>query len=146
MPLDRHLNPDSLIQIWRTARDGDQTSLENLLRGQQDRIYRFCYSQLGEVTVATDATQETAMRMIQRLATFSGEHDSQLIAWTLGIANNVCREFRRREGRWRVVAQEPESEFVVGWGDFLREPQSRFLDLRLVGSKKSVNLRISCHL
>lgn len=75
------------------ARQGDVAARAELLRRLQDTWYRYCYSQLGDGDNARDATQETALRFLQKLETFRGE--SALQTWSLGIALNVCRERRR---------------------------------------------------
>jgi RNA polymerase sigma-70 factor (ECF subfamily) len=64
-----------------------------LLRGLQDSWYRMSLSLLGNVDLAEDATQETAIRFMRQLPGFRGE--SQLRTWSLGICLNVAREIRR---------------------------------------------------
>lgn len=60
----------------------------------QDHWFRFCCSQLRDPHRAEDATQETAIRVLQSLVKFDGR--SSFKTWTFGIALNVCRESRRK--------------------------------------------------
>ena len=78
-----------------------------LLATFQDVWFRFCLGQLrGDRDLATDATQETALRFLRQLPSFRGE--SQLQTWSLSIALNVAREMRRkRQFDPLESAQEP---------------------------------------
>lgn len=82
------------------ARRGDRQAQGWLLRELQDPWYRLCLSLLGDGELARDATQETALRFLQRLPTYRGE--SKLMTWSMGIAINVVREMRR--GPMRLVS------------------------------------------
>ena len=97
------MSADPSIRLWKSARDGDRESLELLLRQHQDLVYRFCRARLPSENRAIDATQETAMRMINNLSNFRG--NGKFSTWFLGIANNVCREFQRQDKKWN---QSPE--------------------------------------
>ena len=79
------------------ARDGDRAAREALLRELQDPLYRMCLSLLRDAELAREATQETALRFLRRLAEFRGE--SSLTTWSMGIAINVVREMRRSRAR-----------------------------------------------
>lgn len=76
------------------ARAGDRASIEALLRELQDPWFRMCVSLLRDEHVARDATQETALRFLRLIKDFRGQ--SSITTWSIGIAINVCREFRRR--------------------------------------------------
>ena len=104
------LTADHHIQLWKSAVSGDRSALEQLLRGVQDLIYRFCVSQLHDENAAVEATQETAMRLIDNLGRFSGR--GKLTTWVLGIANNVCRETRRRQKKLQLMETGLESVVV----------------------------------
>lgn len=82
-------------RIIREAKAGDNDARAKLIQGEQDIWFRYCLSMLGTEDVAREAAQETAMRFLNRLATFNG--DSRLRTWGIGIALNVCRELRRRK-------------------------------------------------
>lgn len=72
---------------------GDE--VRSVLDEVQDPVYRFCLMQLGSEDCAREATQETALRIIQNHKRFKG--NSKITTWAIGIALNVCREVRRRQ-------------------------------------------------
>jgi RNA polymerase sigma-70 factor (ECF subfamily) len=81
--------------IIEAARRGDRSAQARLLTDLQDIWFRFCLNLLRDPEKSRDAVQETALRFLKSLPDFRGE--SQLRTWSLGIALNVAREFRREK-------------------------------------------------
>lgn len=94
--LDNDVAERQTRQIERAAA-GCNHARSILLREIESPCYRFCLAQLARQDQARDATQETAVRLLQSLHRFRGE--SSLTTWALSIALNVCREQQRRK-RW----------------------------------------------
>ncbi len=134
---DRLQDNGRMTRVAKTARQGDPESRATLLRELQDIIFRFCLVQLGDRELSRDATQETGLRILQSLSGFRGA--SRVKTWALGIALNVCREFRRE--RVRQTAEE----FDDDWGALqatAEETVSRNEDLkRLAASMKRLTDR-----
>jgi RNA polymerase sigma-70 factor, ECF subfamily len=86
------------------AQRGDKAATDQLLRGVQDVLYRFCLSTLCDAEAARDATQETAVRVLRGLSSFSRQSSFQ--TWALGIAVNVSREMRRRQAQAEKGARD----------------------------------------
>ncbi|MEM1211101.1 MAG: sigma-70 family RNA polymerase sigma factor [Planctomycetota bacterium] len=86
--------PEDDPRLLERAGRGDRGAQASLIRAMQDVWYRYCWSMLRDDEMARDATQETARRFLAGLAGFRG--GSRLRTWSLGIATNVCREFRRK--------------------------------------------------
>lgn len=68
------------------------------MRSHQDQIFRFCRARLPNESMAIEATQETATRIITGLSDFQGR--GKISTWILGIANNICRETTRKNKNW----------------------------------------------
>lgn len=77
------------------ARAGDRQAIVRIISSLQDPWFRFCLSRLRDPTLARDATQESARRLLEGLAGF--QRASRLETWAMGIALNVCREMTRKE-------------------------------------------------
>ncbi len=75
------------------AVSGDRQARAAVVRGLQDVWFRFCMARLGQPERAREATQETAVRFLDKLSTFRG--DSHVRTWSLGIARLVCLEMSR---------------------------------------------------
>ncbi len=97
--------PDAAIVL--AARQGDRIAQAAFLRGIQDRLFRVCRALMPDATSTEDAVQETALRVLTHLPTFTGE--SRLTTWATGISVNVCREHRRK---LRFITPPPRHAFV----------------------------------
>lgn len=95
--------PPNLTALCQRAAAGSRAAQAELLDRLQDRIFRFCMSQLREVESAREATQEVALRLLRQLGSF--RPGGLVTTWVLGIALNVCRESKRQR-RWSGL--EPE--------------------------------------
>ena len=91
---ERPTDSQAEVDLVVDARRGDRAAQARLLDAWQDVIYRVCLTELRDVESARDATQETAVRILESLPRFAGR--SRPRTWAIGIALNVCREHRRR--------------------------------------------------
>jgi RNA polymerase sigma factor (sigma-70 family) len=90
------------------CRSGDAAAFEALVHRHEGEIYRLCLRLLGDREDATEATQETFLRVYRSLPRFRG--DAAFRTWTWGIAVNVCRN-RVKTVAARIAAR---CEPVVG--------------------------------
>lgn len=90
----------------RAAADGDVAAFDALVRAHQAPVFRFVRHLVGDDAVADDVTQETFIRVFQRLRTFAFK--ARFSTWLLQIARNAAiDELRGRERRTRLAAVAP---------------------------------------
>jgi RNA polymerase sigma-70 factor (ECF subfamily) len=90
----------------RAAATGDMTAFERLVRMYQAPVWRFLRHLLGDAALAEDITQETFLRVYQRLPTFEGR--SKFSTWVLQIARNAGIDaLRSRQRRDRLLLAVP---------------------------------------
>lgn len=86
---------------------GDREAFAELYNRHARLIRAVCYDMTRDVTWAADLTQEVFLRAFRGL---SGLRDPARFApWLLGIARQVCREWRRTQRRRRTI-WEPAAE------------------------------------
>jgi RNA polymerase sigma-70 factor, ECF subfamily len=85
---------DTLV---RAARAGDRDALDELLRGQIDRVHALCRRICGNDADAEDATQEALIAVVRGLPRFDGR--SAFTTWVHRVATNACLDELRRRGR-----------------------------------------------
>ncbi len=78
---------------------GDPAAERELYDLHVDRVYRLAYRLTGDGQMATDCTQETFIRVFDKLATFRGE--AALSTWITSIAFSVVYNGLRRLKRAR---------------------------------------------
>ncbi|NUP12261.1 MAG: RNA polymerase sigma factor [Polyangiaceae bacterium] len=88
----------TLDQLAEEARAGNRDSLEALVRGLQDPMYRLALRILGHPEQARDATQEILILVITQLSSFRGE--SSIKTWAYRVATRHVLRMRSRARRW----------------------------------------------
>jgi RNA polymerase sigma-70 factor (ECF subfamily) len=92
-------------------------AFETLLAAYQDKVFRLCYSMLGDRAQAEDAAQESFLRIWKSMERYRGE--AAVGTWIFSITRNVCltaiskrgaHRFAPVEEAERVTAQAPEPE------------------------------------
>ena len=79
------------------VRNGDRSAFAELYDRRARLIRAICYDTTRDLHAAADLTQEVFLRAYQNLGNL---HDPQkFAAWLVGIARQVCREWRRRSLR-----------------------------------------------
>lgn len=105
MTLRLHDNPDRQRDRLAAAATGDPEARAWLVREWTPRVFRVCRAILKDDAYARDATQDTLVKVLRRLDTWSGE--GRFDSWILQIARNTCyNEFRRRGRRATLVSGE----------------------------------------
>ena len=90
----------------RAAIDGDLAAFEELVRTYQAAVWRFLKHLLGDRELAEDVTQETFLRVYQRLQSF--RFDAKFSTWVFQIARNAGVDaLRSRTRRLRLVDVAP---------------------------------------
>jgi RNA polymerase sigma-70 factor, ECF subfamily len=111
--------------VFRSAQQGDETAITQLVSTYQQSVFNVCYRMLGEATEAEDATQETLMKALTNLHSYDVARPFK--PWLLRIASNECIDrIRRRknplsldgmgeDGAWEWQqgnSPNPEAELV----------------------------------
>jgi RNA polymerase sigma-70 factor (ECF subfamily) len=88
-------------QMVERARTGDEAAFRSLYDAHVDRVYRLAYRMAGEDDLARDFTQETFVRVHQRLGQFRGESafGTWLHAIAVSVSLNGLRKRKRNEAR-----------------------------------------------
>jgi RNA polymerase sigma-70 factor (ECF subfamily) len=82
-------------------------AFEALLAAYQDKVFRLCYSMLGNRAQAEDAAQESFLRIWKSMERYRG--DSALGTWVFSITRNVClTAISKRAARRSAPIEEAE--------------------------------------
>jgi RNA polymerase sigma-70 factor, ECF subfamily len=83
--------------VVASARDGDVTAFESLVRTHADAVYGHALRFFGDRQFAEDATQEVFLKVYRSLAGFDGR--SSFSTWLFRLTRNVCIDQLRRNKR-----------------------------------------------
>jgi RNA polymerase sigma-70 factor, ECF subfamily len=81
-------------ELIRACRRGEPDAFRRLFDRYRDPVYRLAYRFSGNADEAEDATQETFVRLFERLDSFRGE--SAFSTWLYRLAVRQCLNRRRR--------------------------------------------------
>ncbi len=82
-----------------------------LLMENERRIYAYIRTLLGNATDADDVLQETSILLWDKFSEF--DQDSSFIAWSFKIAYFTVQNFRRKQGRCKVVFSNSTFEVIA---------------------------------
>jgi RNA polymerase sigma-70 factor (ECF subfamily) len=97
--------------VVRRAAQGDVEAYEMIYRQHVGRVHALCLRMARNRSEAEELTQETFVRVWQRLGSFRGE--SAFSTWLHRVTVNVVIAELRRSGRWRERFLSRESEDAV---------------------------------
>ncbi len=100
----------TVTALVRQVLAGDQLAERELYDQHVDRVYRLAYRLTGDADLASDCTQETFIKVFDKLATFRG--DSALSTWITSVAYSVVYNGLRRVKRARATEVDLE---VAEW-------------------------------
>lgn len=105
--------PADPAQLVQQAQSGDRAALGELLRQQQDPLYRLALRMVSDPEDAADVTQQAMLKVVDQFDTFRGE--AKLTTWMRRIlineAYSLLRKRRTRERRNHDPAgDDPEPE------------------------------------
>jgi RNA polymerase sigma-70 factor (ECF subfamily) len=101
--------PNQEWSLVRQALSGDLDSFEELYREHSGRVYALCLRMSGDPAHAKDLTQDTFLRVWERMGTFRGE--SKFSSWLHRLAVNVVLSDRRSRGRRAAEVASVEELF-----------------------------------
>jgi len=103
--IDRSASGDDLV---RRAAAGDVEAYEMLYRENVGRVHALCLRMSRDRAEADELTQETFVRVWERLGSFRG--DSAFTTWLHRVTVNVVIAGLRSRGRWRERFAGGEAE------------------------------------
>ena len=83
--------------------DGDRGAFDLIYRTLWPLLVRFVAALSGDSMIAEDIAQQAMVRILARVSTFDRSKDA--LAWSMAIAINEYRSFRRKPGN-RAVAHD----------------------------------------
>jgi RNA polymerase sigma-70 factor, ECF subfamily len=109
------------------ALNGDRAAFAELYDRRARLIRAVCYDQTGDTHSAAELTQEVFLRAYRDLRLLHAPDKFPI--WLIGIARQVCREWRRKRGRERRAMAEFADRRALAdqWAD---PPDARLMELR----------------
>jgi RNA polymerase sigma-70 factor, ECF subfamily len=104
----------------------DRDALEAAYGQLAPRVCRFLADLLGDVTLASDATQETFVRAFRKVDDLPP--GTRLVPWVFGVARNVSLEVRKARGRVRRLLVDGEASTDSVPDQTVHSPEATLLE------------------
>lgn len=107
-------------QLVERIRAGDRSAQRELYEAHVDRVYRLAYRMTGDDTLARDLTQDTFVRVFDKLDGFRG--DAALSTWLHSVTTSVVLNGLRKQKRTRGRERDMEAARHIGVTQARAEP------------------------
>lgn len=121
LTIARH--PAAAASLVDRVLDGDPAAERELYDSHVDRVYRLTFRMVGDPVQAEEYTQDTFVRVFDRLAEFRGE--AALSTWITSVAISVIYNGLRKVKRFREREFDLESATPVAAPERRADPDLR---------------------
>ena len=97
--------------------NGDERSLELLIKKHNQRITSFIYSKVQDRTITEDIFQDTFIKVIRTLKKGSYSEEGKFLPWVMRIAHNLIIDHFRKNSRMPVFEGADDFNIFSVMGD-----------------------------
>lgn len=114
LPADRERPADDVrdARLIEAARRGDASAMDRLVAIYMNQVARYSYVILRDEEKASDAVQETFLRVMQSLVRFDTSRSFK--PWLFTLARRSCLDMQRQDAR-RAAALRAGAEALTGF-------------------------------
>tara|TARA_B110000908_G_scaffold45002_1_gene54786 strand:- start:1831 stop:2418 length:588 start_codon:yes stop_codon:yes gene_type:complete len=103
--------------------NGNESSLEELIKRHKQRLYSFIYSKVLNRDIAEDVFQDTFIKVIRTLKKGNYNEEGKFLPWVMRIAHNLVIDHFRKTNRMPTFKNTDEFDIfsVIGDGNLNAE-------------------------
>ena len=95
--MKKNLISDSVLV--KSYIQGDEKSIETLIKRHKQRIYNFIYSKVFDRDLTEDIFQDTFIKVIRTLKLGNYNEEGKFVSWVMRIAHNLIVDHFRKSSR-----------------------------------------------
>ena len=103
-----HISDSALVKSYI---QGDERSLEKLIKRHKQRIYNFIYSKVFDRDLTEDIFQDTFIKVIRTLKLGNYNEEGKFVSWVMRIAHNLVIDHFRKNSR--IPKFESNNDFDI---------------------------------
>ena len=103
-----HISDSVLVKSYI---QGDERSLEFLVKRHKQRIYNFIYSKVFDRDLTEDIFQDTFIKVIRTLKLGNYNEEGKFVSWVMRIAHNLVIDHFRKNSR--IPKFESNNDFDI---------------------------------
>ena len=94
-------------QLIQRVLDGDETAFSALVKKYRRSVHALAWRKIGDFHIAEDITQETFLKVYQRLSTL--KEPQSFASWLYVITANHCKAWLRKKRTWMQSLEDASS-------------------------------------
>ena len=110
-----NLTPDS--KLVSDYINGNETSLEILIKRHQQRLFSFIYSKVKDRDITEDIFQDTFIKVIRTLKKGNYNEEGKFLPWVVRISHNLIIDYFRKSNRMPKFRNTDEFDIFSVLGD-----------------------------
>jgi RNA polymerase sigma-70 factor (ECF subfamily) len=91
-------------ELIESCREGDAEAFRALFEAHKDKVYSIALRYSGDPAAAMDITQDTFLKLMDRIGQFRGE--ASFDSWLYRLVVNRCMDYRRSQQRWLPIVED----------------------------------------
>ena len=133
-----HISDSALVKSYI---QGDERSLEKLIKRHKQRIYNFIYSKVFDRDLTEDIFQDTFIKVIRTLKLGNYNEEGKFVSWVMRIAHNLVIDHFRKNSRIPKFESNNDFDIFSVLKDNEIDIENKMIkDQILVEVKKIINL------
>ena len=133
-----HISDSFLVKSYI---QGDERSLELLIKRHKQRIYNFIYSKVFDRDLTEDIFQDTFIKVIRTLKLGNYNEEGKFVSWVMRIAHNLVIDHFRKNSRIPKFESNNDFDIFSVLKDNEIDVENKMIkDQILVEVKKIINL------
>ncbi|KGL61092.1 RNA polymerase, sigma subunit, ECF family [Polaribacter sp. Hel1_33_78] len=97
--------------------EGNEFSLEILIKRHQQRLYSFIYSKIQDRDITEDVFQDTFIKVIRTLKKGNYNEEGKFLPWVMRISHNLVIDHFRKSNRMPTFKNTDEFDIFSVLGD-----------------------------
>ena len=111
----KNLTPDS--KLVSNYIQGNEASLEILIKRHQQRLFSFIYSKVKNKDITEDIFQDTFIKVIRTLKKGNYNEEGKFLPWVVRISHNLIIDHFRKSNRMPAFRNTDEFDIFSVLGD-----------------------------
>ncbi|MBN09168.1 MAG: RNA polymerase subunit sigma-24 [Flavobacteriaceae bacterium] len=122
--------------------DGNEKSLELLIKRHQQRLFNFIYSKVLNKDTADDIFQETFIKVIKTLKRGLYNEEGKFLPWVMRIAHNLVIDFFRKKNRIPLFENNDQFDIFQFISDNALNAENTIIDQQIISDLQKLILEL----
>ncbi len=117
---------------------GDEASLEILIKRHKQRLYSFIYSKIQDRDLTEDVFQDTFIKVIRTLKLGKYNEEGKFLPWVMRISHNLVIDHFRKKNRMPKFRNTDEFDIFSVLGDGELNAENKIIKEQILGNVKEL--------